>query len=213
MKITLGFGAIVCMVLCASARATVFINEIDYDNVGVDNSEYIELAGTAGTNLSGWTLQLMNGATDTAYSTIALPNFTIPDDAGNGWGFFVAGRPSVLNNDFDLGADNSVQNGPSDGAQLIDPSSTIVQYVEYDGTALTGPNDVVPGTVVDSNAITRSIFKTGTGQNFGDFTWANDDNSLTPGALNPGEAFVPEPASIALISLASVAAMRRRTSR
>ena len=146
--------------------------------------EFIELAGTAGTNLSGWTLQLMNGASDLPYPPLlTLPNFTFTNETGTGWGFFVAGRPSVANNDFDLGGDGTIQNGVSDGIQLIDPSSNVVQYVEYDGTALTEPDDIVPGAVVDSPAVTRSIYKTGTGSAFGDFTWDNVNDSLTPGSL------------------------------
>ena len=54
---------------------TVFINEIHYDNDGVDVGEAIEIAGPAGTNLSGWTLVLYNGATGAVYDTIILTNF------------------------------------------------------------------------------------------------------------------------------------------
>ncbi len=216
MRSFLGFCAIFVGMCCASAHAAVFINEIDYDQPGVDNAEFIELAGTAGTNLSGWSLQLMNGATDMSYGTVTLPNFTFTDETGTGWGFFVAGRPSVVGNDFDLGADNSVQNGPSDGAQLIDPSSAIVQYVEYGGTALTGPNDITPVGVADGNVLANtSIYKTGTGSSFGDFTWDNQFGMNTPGALNPGETLtaVPEPVGLSLVVGAILAMGRRRNCR
>ena len=39
-----------------------FINEIHYDNVGTDSGEAIEVAGPAGTDLTGWSLVLYNGA-------------------------------------------------------------------------------------------------------------------------------------------------------
>jgi hypothetical protein len=41
--------------------SVVFINELHYDNVGTDSGEAIELAGPAGTDLTGWTLVLYNG--------------------------------------------------------------------------------------------------------------------------------------------------------
>ena len=40
---------------------TPFINEFHYDNSGTDAGEAIEIAGPAGTNLTGWTLVLYNG--------------------------------------------------------------------------------------------------------------------------------------------------------
>ena len=51
------------LALCASLLSlgagpslgqTAFINEIHYDNTGKDTGEAIEIAGPAGTNLSGW---------------------------------------------------------------------------------------------------------------------------------------------------------------
>ncbi|MEZ5000823.1 MAG: hypothetical protein R2727_09375 [Bacteroidales bacterium] len=40
---------------------SVFINEIHYDNDGTDVDEGIEIAGPAGTDLTGWKLVLYNG--------------------------------------------------------------------------------------------------------------------------------------------------------
>jgi hypothetical protein len=41
--------------------ANVFINEFHYDTAGTDAGEFIEVAGLAGTDLSGWSLVLYNG--------------------------------------------------------------------------------------------------------------------------------------------------------
>ena len=41
--------------------ANVFINEINYDPAGTDTGEFVEVAGLAGTDLTGWTLVLYNG--------------------------------------------------------------------------------------------------------------------------------------------------------
>ena len=40
---------------------TVFIDEIHYDNAGRMPAEAIEIAGPAGTDLTGWSLVLYNG--------------------------------------------------------------------------------------------------------------------------------------------------------
>ncbi len=43
----------------AAAQTSVFINEIHYDNTGTDAGESIEVAGPAGTDLTGWTIVLL----------------------------------------------------------------------------------------------------------------------------------------------------------
>jgi uncharacterized protein len=44
------------------ALASLFINELHYDNDGTDSGEAIEIAATAGADLSGYQLVLYNGA-------------------------------------------------------------------------------------------------------------------------------------------------------
>ncbi len=39
----------------------VFINEFHYDNAGTDSGEFVEIAGAAGTDLTGWKVVLYNG--------------------------------------------------------------------------------------------------------------------------------------------------------
>ncbi len=45
----------------AAGGPAVFINEIHYDNAGTDTGEAVEIAGPAGTDLTGWSLVLYNG--------------------------------------------------------------------------------------------------------------------------------------------------------
>ena len=52
-------------VVPALADTTVFINEIHYDNSGTDSGEAVEVAGPAGTKLSGGKLVLYNGSDGT----------------------------------------------------------------------------------------------------------------------------------------------------
>jgi hypothetical protein len=196
-----------CALATAGARAAVMINEVDYDQPSFDTTEFVELAGTAGTNLSGWTLTFINGADGTSYLTVPLPSFTFADETGTGWGFFVLGRPTVANNDMDLGADGSVQNGAPDGIQLFDPGATLVQYVSYEGT-MAGANDVI-GVADDGVSVGSSVYKTGTGAAYGDFTWAFGENVITPGGPNPGQVLVPEPSGVGWVAIAGAAVVRR----
>jgi hypothetical protein len=195
-----------------AARATVFINEIDYDQPpGFDTAEYIELAGTAGTNLSGWTVEALNGtvtpSTPAVFQSFPLPNFTFTDETGTGWGFFVLGRSVVPNNDWDLGGDSLIQNGPNDGIRLLN-GATIVQVLSYDGS-IGGETEAIPGVLVDDNTSTgTSLYKIGTGSGTGDLTWAFGGG--TPGTLNPGETLVPEPGSLSLLAGAALLLRRGR---
>jgi hypothetical protein len=89
----------------------VFLNEIHYDNVGTDVGEAIEIAGPAGTDLTGWSLVLYNGNGSVVYNTTPLaggiPNqqtgsgtlaFAYPSDgiqngAPMAWGWWIPPAP------------------------------------------------------------------------------------------------------------------------
>ncbi len=81
--------------------ATVFINEIHYDNVGVDLGEAVEIAGPAGTNMSGWSIVRYNGtnpASGVVYTTPAANenlSGTIPNLGGTGYGVLVVNYPKT----------------------------------------------------------------------------------------------------------------------
>ena len=93
-----------------------------------DVDESIEVAGPAGTDLTGWSLVLYNGSNGTAYNTIALS--TTLADVSNGFGFEVVILPV-----------NGIQNGAPDGVALVDDSGTVIQFLSYEGTltATDGP--------------------------------------------------------------------------
>ena len=70
----------------------IFINEIHYDNDGTDANESIEIAGPAGTDLSGWAIVLYNGNDGAAYNTKILSG--VLTDSGNGFGFINLSYPA-----------------------------------------------------------------------------------------------------------------------
>lgn len=168
--------------LFANSATTVFINEIHYDNAGTDAGETIEIAGPAGTDLTGWSIVLYNGSGGAVYDTDVLSGI-IPNQQG-GYGTVVLIYPS-----------NGIQNGSPDGIALVNASNTVVQFLSYEGT-FTGVGGVANGVVstdigvsqVGTEALGSSLQLTGAGDNYGDFTWAGTATQ-TFGSPNTSQTF------------------------
>jgi len=180
--------------LAAAASPSVFINEIHYDNTGTDTGEAIEIAGPAGTDLTGWSLILYNGNGGAVYNTTALGGGTIPD-LGGGFGVIVMNYPV-----------NGIQNGAPDGIALIDASNAVVQFLSYEGTftAVGGPADGMISTDIGvsedgSGAVGNSLQLTGSGATYDDFTWASEQAN-TFGSFNTGQSFVSSAVAVLVIN-------------
>jgi len=164
--------------------ATVWINEIHYDNTGTDAGEAIEIAGPAGTNLAGWSIVLYNGTVPTAatvYDTDALTG-VIPNQQ-NGFGTVFVSYPS-----------NGIQNGPTDGIALVN-GATLVQFLSYEGviTGSGGPAGGTQSTDIGvsqsgAGATGQSLRLTGTGSTYQSFTW-NAEAASSFGSPNAGQTF------------------------
>ena len=162
--------------------APVFINEIHYDNTGTDTGEAIEIAGPAGTNLTGWGIVLYNGATGLSYSTTPLTG-TIPNQ-GAGFGTVVVNYPT-----------NGIQNGSPDGIALVNSANVVQQFLSYEGsfTATAGPANGQTSTDIGvseggSGAVGASLQLQGSGTDSASFFWAADMPN-TFGAVNTGQSF------------------------
>ncbi|MEI8257522.1 MAG: lamin tail domain-containing protein, partial [Deltaproteobacteria bacterium] len=178
------------------------INEVDYDQIGTDTAEFIEIynGGTAAVPLTNLALVFIGGAASggggTAYTTfglapgvmllpgqylvVATATVTIPSTA-------VALR-------FAIASDN-IQNGPHDAVALIETSSsTLVDALSYEGAVtaatiagFTAAVNLVEGTVLptavaDSNTVIGSLSRTPNGNDSNDA--ANDwafTTTPTPG--------------------------------
>jgi predicted extracellular nuclease len=165
---------------------TVFINEIHYDNAGTDAGEAIEIAGPAGTDLTGWSLVLYNGNGGAVYDTRALTG-TISGQQ-NGFGTLTFEYPV-----------NGIQNGSPDGIALVDPTNTVVQFMSYEGvfTAVGGPANGLTSTDIGvseagSEPVGQSLQLRGTGTTYTDFVWAAAATS-TFGAPNTEQTFRAAP--------------------
>jgi len=180
---------IICLALTGQAYGqSVFINEIHYDNTGTDAGEGVELAGLAGTDLSGWQLVPYNGSNGTTYSALTLSG-TIPNQQ--------AGYGTVL---FPI---TGLQNGAPDGIALVNTAGSVVQFLSYEGVfvATNGPaagqtSTDIGVTEESSTPANFSLQLTGSGFNYSDFTWSGPIAS-TANVINIGQSFggttVPDP--------------------
>ena len=157
-----------------------FINEIHYENIGKDTDEAIEIAGPAGTDLSGWALALYNGRNGARYYTKSLSGI-IPDQAN---------KFGTISFDFA----RSIQNGSPDGIALV-ANGKVVQFLSYEGTftAAGGPADGMTSTDIQvaesgSTPVEFSLQLKGTGTASDDFFWSVPTQSSF-GAVNAEQVF------------------------
>lgn len=130
---------------CVGTTLAPWVNEIDYDDNAVplngDRDEFVEIAGPAGTDLSGYQIVSVEGAgpgclgTGTvnagfAHFVTTIPNGTVlADDTGTGLGFFVACFSNTSSNVVAQGkcdavlpapfSDTNLQNGHLTNADLF----------------------------------------------------------------------------------------------
>lgn len=166
--------------MAGGASATPWINEFHYDNTGADTGEFIEVAGPAGTDLSGWSIVAYNGNGGAAYNTINLSGVMPNQQAQVGTLAFPF---------------SSLQNGSPDGIALVDGQGAVIQFLSYEGgmTAADGPASGMMSTdvgVSESSAtpVGFSLQLAGTGASYVDFTWL-PAAAETPGQPNQGQTF------------------------
>ncbi len=159
----------------------VWINEFHYDNDGGDKNELVEVAGAAGTDLTGWTVAGYNGADGAVYLTVSFAG-ALPDQQD---GFGTQAVDMV-----------GMQNGSPDGLALIDDTGTVVQFLSYEGsfTATSGPAAGMTSTDIGisepENAPRRtSLQLAGTGSTYADFYWEGPLGK-TDGSVNENQTFV-----------------------
>ncbi len=161
--------------------ATPWINEFHYDNTGSDTGEFVEVAGSAGTDLNGWTLVGYNGNGGTVYKTVSLSGSFA--DQANGFGMLSF-------------AFSGLQNGAPDGIALVDDQGSVVEFLSYEGgmTASDGPAAGLNATDVgvtetSGTPVGDSLQLTGTGSSAADFVWSVP-SAETSGLPNNGQTFV-----------------------
>ena len=124
--------------LAATARAQVVINEVDYDQDGVDDAEFIELfnAGAGAVDLDGHVIELVEGSTDQAvvYRAVDLPAVAL----GPGELFVVCVSQEITPNcDISIAAGSEViHNGPFGAVAIRGGGGDLLDVVSYEGSVV-----------------------------------------------------------------------------
>ncbi len=181
--------------------STLVINEVDYDQVGTDNDEFLEIynSGTSAYPLAGLAVVLMNGNNSVEYNVIDLSTAGPSIPAG---GYLVVHSstviiaPGALSVQF-AAASNNIQNGAPDGIVLVDlVSPMVLDALSYEGSivggVITGFAEVVnlvegtPATAVDDNVTPGLVLvrsPNGTDTDDADSDWTTS-TTPTPGSAN-----------------------------
>lgn len=120
--------------------SAVRLNEIHYDNVGVDSGEAIEIEGPAGTDVTGYSIVLYNGGNGAPYDSVALSGI-LPASC-DARGVLAVSFPQ-----------DGLQNGSPDGMALFDNTGALVEFRSYEGvmTASSGPAALVTSTDIGAS--------------------------------------------------------------
>ena len=152
-----------------SVVSHLVINEVDYDQIGGDTTEFIEIHNPSmvPVDASRYALVLVNGSNNTEYLRVPLMGM-IPATS-----YLVVGSKTlmvpmgVLKIDFANMQDN-VQNGPPDGVALVDVmDNKVIDALSYEGSItmakinnIANPVNLVEGkatAVEDSNVAPGSL--------------------------------------------------------
>ena len=181
-KVLLLITVVALLYSATSYSQSVFINEIHYDNDGGDVDEAVEIAGPAGTDLTGWSLVLYNGSNSLEYNTISLSGIIADQQSGFG----------TIN---EVLAVNGLQNGAPDGIALVDAASVVVQFLSYEGVITAGDGAASGLTSTDigvsessTTLIGNSLQLGGSGTDYSEFVWQTEGPN-TYGAINTGQTF------------------------
>jgi cytosine/adenosine deaminase-related metal-dependent hydrolase len=150
---TLGASMATATVTVSTGANHLVINEVDYDQIGTDTAEYIEIynPSAAAVPLTGKQVVLVNGSGETTYATVNLGTGTL---AAGGY-LVIAGANVTVPvgvTKIDPGwTQDEVQNGAPDGIALIDNTAhTLIDALSYEG-------DAVKLTMVDLSGFAAAV--------------------------------------------------------
>lgn len=181
---------------------TLVINEVDYDQIGADIDEFVEIlnVGPVTVDLTGISLVLVNGATGLPYLTVSLGSAGVV----NAGGTVVVATTTVVT---PVGvprvsfasASSNIQNGAPDGVALVDTvASTLLDALSYEGSitsaAIPGLGTVglvegtpLPISTADSDTVAGSLCRLPNGSDTND---AATDWTFC-GTPSPGATNIP----------------------
>lgn len=180
-KISLGLLALTSGI-ALSSHAAVVINEIDYDQPGTDNAEFIELfnPGSSAISLDNYSIDLINGSNSSSYRNIDLSGFSI--SAGS---YFVmcSDASLVANCNYSFTSSNGwFQNGAPDAVALYE-NTNLLDSLSYEGLLspyTEGDALIIKDNNTDIISISRIIDGADSNNNALDF----ELGCITPGSAN-----------------------------
>jgi hypothetical protein len=200
-------------VVLSSPTGTVWINELNYGDYTDDyvfTNEFIELAGSPGSSINSWKLEIydQNFDTSSCYQVYYLTNNATLSNTVSGLGFWVIGDTGVANRSQILtevlSGGYTDENLPYSGYIILSRSSGIYEdrlrfgfgSSETNGFTYAGDD---PFTGVDSLGLN------GTGTVKSAFSWAAAPLSSTPGWINIGQQAIAggetnEPPTVTIVS-------------
>ncbi|MGL4400721.1 MAG: endonuclease/exonuclease/phosphatase family protein [Luteolibacter sp.] len=182
--------------------SAVFINELNYDDNGADNEEFVEIVVGPGFTgaLSSVTLFLYNGANGQTYGSHALSTFTAGAVTPSGHRIFSR-------------AISGLQNGEPDGLVIV-VNGVVTQFISYEGQ-FQATNGAASGRMSSDIGVeqtgedpggTSSLGLTGIGGAAGPLWWTKfASQPYSQGQANPGQTFTNNnlpPQGIAIDNLA-----------
>jgi len=184
--------------------ATSFISEFHYDNVSIDQNEFVEVYVEQGTTLSTVTISLYRHD-GTVYNTQTVDNMIAGtsgvDLSGTLFDIYTWSLPT-----------NGIQNGDADGLS-VDVGGALCELLSYEGTltATAGAANGVTSTDIGVSESTSALVGSSLERIDGGWTFA-DDATNTAGIANAGLTVnpIPEPSSTALLGFGGIALIRRR---
>ncbi|HET8757747.1 MAG TPA: Ig-like domain-containing protein [Solirubrobacteraceae bacterium] len=193
------FAAFFVLAVPASAASTTLVvNEVDYDQVGTDTTEFLEIRNNATTsvNLDPYAVRFVNGANNQIYLNFDLPSV----DLAPGGHYVVCGDVAAVTNcNLDIGnASDLIQNGAPDAVAIVQ-GDTVIDAVSYEGLVpgysegTTAPTDTAAGPPAGPESISRVPDGCDTDDNGVDFQRVPS----TPGVANGGPACGGPPADAA----------------
>jgi hypothetical protein len=183
--------------LAGAARGGLVINELHYDNVGVDVGEFIEVvtepSQRAGVLAGLDVLYLYNGGDGRVYRQANLEDFSFHGTWADGMDYYSQ-------------AFSGIQNGSPDGLALADHGS-VVEFLSYEGSFVATDGPAAGLTSIDIGARESPLTLIGSSLQRMDFGghWVLTEGTNTRGATNSCNTIpVPQALGLAVVGLAAL---------
>jgi cytosine/adenosine deaminase-related metal-dependent hydrolase len=169
VRATFGASTSNATVTVSTGASHLVINEVDYDQVMTDGTEFIEIYNPSASTISlvNKAIVLINGADNTAYATIDLGSAV--SLASHGYLVIAGAMVNVVlpAKKIDPGwTTNAVQNGAPDGIALIDTMSlTVIDAFSYEGSITMAqlPGFATTSSLVEGTALPANVADSNTG--------------------------------------------------